>query len=220
MMIGAYISSLPLQGQRTAFMPQGNGVRPQHNRYQQMGAPRGQGMMPSGAFATTMHGRPGNARGRFTNARSGQGQAPAGQQHRAAAGARPAGASARGPRAASYSATAALPAGGRPQAAASTATAPAAEQDASETKPAGSVALDMKQLSEANPDEQKQLLGEYLFPLIYKEQSELAGKITGMLLEIDNAEIVHMLESPDSLKAKIDEAVEVLKAHQQTPAKE
>ncbi|XP_048248973.1 polyadenylate-binding protein 1A-like [Haliotis rufescens] len=32
--------------------------------------------------------------------------------------------------------------------------------------------------------------------------SELAGKITGMLLEIDNSEPLHMLESNESLKAK------------------
>ena len=31
----------------------------------------------------------------------------------------------------------------------------------------------------------------------------LAGKITGMLLEIDNAELVHMLEDQNSLKGKV-----------------
>merc|ERR1711974_577406 len=43
---------------------------------------------------------------------------------------------------------------------------------------------------------------------------ELAGKITGMLLEIDNSELVHMLEHQESLKGKVDEAVAVLQAHQ------
>ena len=38
----------------------------------------------------------------------------------------------------------------------------------------------------------------------------MAGKITGMLLEIDNSELLHMLEHPQSLKAKVDEAVAVL----------
>ena len=43
---------------------------------------------------------------------------------------------------------------------------------------------------------------------------ELAGKVTGMLLEIDNSELVHMLEHHESLKGKVDEAVAVLQAHQ------
>ncbi|KAH0500002.1 Polyadenylate-binding protein 1 [Microtus ochrogaster] len=42
----------------------------------------------------------------------------------------------------------------------------------------------------------------------------LTGKITGMLLEIDNSELLHMLESPESLRSNVDEAVAVLQAHQ------
>jgi hypothetical protein len=61
---------------------------------------------------------------------------------------------------------------------------------------------------------QKQMLGERLFPIIQTMHSNLAGKITGMLLEIDNSELLHMLESPVSLCSKVDEeAVEVLQAH-------
>merc|ERR1719476_187167 len=62
--------------------------------------------------------------------------------------------------------------------------------------------------------EQKQMLGERLFPLIQRMFPDLAGKITGMLLEIDNAELVHMLEDQNSLKGKVEEAVAVLQAHQ------
>uniref|UniRef100_A0A3B4CV01 PABP n=1 Tax=Pygocentrus nattereri TaxID=42514 RepID=A0A3B4CV01_PYGNA len=62
--------------------------------------------------------------------------------------------------------------------------------------------------------EQKQLLGERLYPLIQALHPNLAGKITGMLLEIDNSELLHMLESPESLHAKVEEAVAVLQAHQ------
>lgn len=47
------------------------------------------------------------------------------------------------------------------------------------------------------------MLGERLFPLIQAMQPEAAGKITGMLLEIDNVELLHMLDSRDSLKAKV-----------------
>jgi len=66
----------------------------------------------------------------------------------------------------------------------------------------------------APPQEQKQMLGERLFPLIQRMYPDLAGKITGMLLEIDNAELLHMLEDHSSLKSKVDEAVAVLQAHQ------
>merc|ERR1712183_886225 len=62
--------------------------------------------------------------------------------------------------------------------------------------------------------EPKQMLGERLFPLIQRMFPDLAGKITGMLLEIDNAELVHMLEDQNSLKGKVEEAVAVLQAHQ------
>ena len=57
------------------------------------------------------------------------------------------------------------------------------------------------------------MLGERLFPLIQTMHSNLAGKITGMLLEIGNSELLHMLESPESLRSKVDEAVAVLQAH-------
>lgn len=57
------------------------------------------------------------------------------------------------------------------------------------------------------------MLGERLFPLIQATHADQAGKITGMLLEIDNAELLHMLESREALQAKTQEAVSVLKAH-------
>ena len=41
----------------------------------------------------------------------------------------------------------------------------------------------------APPPQQKQLLGEALFPKIQAVQPKLAGKITGMLLEMDNSEL-------------------------------
>lgn len=78
----------------------------------------------------------------------------------------------------------------------------------------GQEPLTTSMLAAAPPQEQKQMLGERLFPLIQVTHGELAGKITGMLLEIDNSELLHMLESRESLNAKVEEAVAVLKAHQ------
>ena len=62
-------------------------------------------------------------------------------------------------------------------------------------------------------DQQKRLLGERLFPLISQVQPAFAGKITGMLLEMDNGELLNLLESPEALNAKIMEAVSVLEMH-------
>lgn len=78
----------------------------------------------------------------------------------------------------------------------------------------GQEPLTASMLAAAPPQEQKQMLGERLFPLIQRMYSDLAGKITGMLLEIDNSELLHMLEHNESLKAKVEEAVAVLQAHQ------
>ncbi|XP_078423387.1 polyadenylate-binding protein 4 isoform X1 [Cetorhinus maximus] len=78
----------------------------------------------------------------------------------------------------------------------------------------GQEPLTASMLAAAPPQEQKQMLGERLFPLIQSMHPSLAGKITGMLLEIDNSELLHMLESPESLRSKVEEAVAVLQAHQ------
>nr|XP_054302995.1 polyadenylate-binding protein 3-like [Pongo pygmaeus] len=78
----------------------------------------------------------------------------------------------------------------------------------------GQETLTASMLASAPPQKQKQMLGERLFPLIEAMRPTLAGKITGMLLEIDNSELLHMLESPESLGSKVDEAVAVLQAHQ------
>jgi len=65
-------------------------------------------------------------------------------------------------------------------------------------------------LAAADEREQKNMIGEQLFPLIANSQPELAGKITGMLLEMDNSELLHLIESPEALHAKISEALEDL----------
>lgn len=65
-------------------------------------------------------------------------------------------------------------------------------------------------LAAAPPGVQKQMLGEKLFPQVAKYQPELAGKITGMMLEMDNSELLILLESEQQLKNKVEEALRVL----------
>merc|ERR1712028_213779 len=67
-------------------------------------------------------------------------------------------------------------------------------------------------LAAAPPGVQKQMLGEKLYPAISKHQPELAGKITGMMLEMDNSELLILLESEQQMKNKVDEAMRVLES--------
>ncbi|KAI1363385.1 hypothetical protein F5Y08DRAFT_241247 [Xylaria arbuscula] len=56
----------------------------------------------------------------------------------------------------------------------------------------GSILQTQLQQHANNPSTQKQIVGEAIFPKIAQIQPELAGKITGMLLEMDNAELVQL----------------------------
>jgi len=76
--------------------------------------------------------------------------------------------------------------------------------------PAAGGPLTASALAAAPPGVQKQMLGEKLFPAISKYQPELAGKITGMMLEMDNSELLILLESEQQLRNKVDEAMRVL----------
>jgi polyadenylate-binding protein len=84
---------------------------------------------------------------------------------------------------------------------------PMVQQQVAQPQPAvliqGQEPLTASMLAAAPPQEQKQMLGERIFPLIQSMYPDLAGKITGMLLEIDNSELVHMLEHQESLKGKV-----------------
>lgn len=68
-------------------------------------------------------------------------------------------------------------------------------------------------LANATPMEQKQVLGEHIYMRIAGSQPELAGKITGMLLEMDNAELLQLLESQDAMNNKVQEALVVLQEY-------
>merc|ERR1740138_1700169 len=78
-------------------------------------------------------------------------------------------------------------------------------------QPAGGGApLSAAALAAAPPSVQKQMIGEKLYPAIAKIQPELAGKITGMMLEMDNSELLILLESETQMRVKVDEALRVL----------
>ncbi|PGG99188.1 polyadenylate-binding protein, cytoplasmic and nuclear [Blastomyces parvus] len=74
---------------------------------------------------------------------------------------------------------------------------------------AGGPTLNLQALSAAPPAQQKQMLGEAIYPKIQAQQPELAGKITGMLLEMDNAELLSLVDDEAALRAKVDEAINV-----------
>ncbi|KAI1301074.1 polyadenylate binding protein [Xylaria venustula] len=73
----------------------------------------------------------------------------------------------------------------------------------------GSILQNQLQAHAANPQHQKQMLGEAIFPKIAAIQPELAGKITGMLLEMDNAELVQLVDDDAQLRSKVEEAMAV-----------
>ncbi|CAI0377717.1 unnamed protein product [Linum tenue] len=59
------------------------------------------------------------------------------------------------------------------------------------------------------------MLVESLYPLVEQLEQEVASKVKGMLLEKDQAEVLHLLESPKELQAKVDEAVAMSGSAQQ-----
>lgn len=73
--------------------------------------------------------------------------------------------------------------------------------------------LTAEMLAQASPEEAKRMIGERLFALVDVIDGQSSRKITGMLLEsMDNGELLHLLESPEALSAKVGEAIDVLRA--------
>ncbi|KAE8367229.1 hypothetical protein BDV27DRAFT_124244 [Aspergillus caelatus] len=85
----------------------------------------------------------------------------------------------------------------------------AAQPPAGRPEEAVAGGLTAQALSAVPPPQQKQMLGEALYPKIQAQQPELAGKITGMLLEMENTELLTLLEDEEALRAKVDEALSV-----------
>lgn len=92
----------------------------------------------------------------------------------------------------------------------STAQQPQQQPQTQQGQPAAGGPLTAAALAAAPPNVQKQMLGEKLFQQVAKYQPEMAGKITGMMLEMDNSELLILLESEQQLRNKVEEALRVL----------
>jgi len=98
-----------------------------------------------------------------------------------------------------------MPQGGKPMGAPMQQQQPQAQQ-----QPMAGAPLNASALAAAPPAVQKQMIGEKLYPAIAKHHPEMAGKVTGMMLEMDNSELLMLLESEPQMRAKINEALVVL----------
>ncbi|KAF8704195.1 hypothetical protein HU200_031691 [Digitaria exilis] len=76
--------------------------------------------------------------------------------------------------------------------------------------PAAQIGTLTSALANAPPEMQRTILGENLYPLVEQLEPNQAAKVTGMLLEMDQTEVLHLLESPEALKSKVAEAMDVL----------
>ncbi|ETN99712.1 hypothetical protein RFI_37755, partial [Reticulomyxa filosa] len=68
-------------------------------------------------------------------------------------------------------------------------------------------------LTHANAQKEKRMIGEQLFPMVRLVEPRLAGKITGMLLEMENNQLLMLLNNEDLLRIKINETMSVLKKY-------
>lgn len=65
----------------------------------------------------------------------------------------------------------------------------------------------------------EQMLGENLYPLVGRlTPNNQTAKVTGMLLELDKSEVIHLIKSPEELKMKVSEAMEALRFVSSGPA--
>jgi len=78
-----------------------------------------------------------------------------------------------------------------------------------QTFPQAPPPLDIDAFNAASYDQQKQMIGENLYPKVYAQQPKIAGKITGMILELDNAELIDLTSDEAALRHLIEEGLGV-----------
>ncbi|KAG2241296.1 hypothetical protein Bca52824_096720 [Brassica carinata] len=72
-------------------------------------------------------------------------------------------------------------------------------------------------LASGSPVDRTRILGERLYQLVERQEPLHVAKVTGMLLEMDKSEILHLMESPETLKSKVSEASDVLRLSVDAP---
>jgi len=183
------VGAIPVPAAYGQAPPQGYGMPPQG--YPPRGPPRAPGARPGGS---PPHANAALPRANGPPPPNGAGPRPAGQ---APPQGRPAAAPATPGR------------GAAPQAA-----APKSSSAAAPTAPASDLpSVNPTDLAGLPHAEQKQVLGEAIYMRIANTQPDLAGKITGMLLEMENEELLQLLESQEAMNGKVNEALAVLQEY-------
>jgi len=223
-----YFVSSGMQNQRAAFMPaaaiQNASMRPNAPRWNAMNATAGFGAVPSqymvqggGGYGGPVGRRtgPGNGgmRGQQGQYANNQGGNPrSGQQNRMPGGPMPQGQAGVRPPMGQMGGKGPQPQGMYPQQQFMGAATRSPNTQTMTLEP-----LTTQMLAQASPQDQKQLLGERIYPLIQRYCKDPdVGKITGMMLEMDNSELLMMLENEELLQAKMNEAAAVLQSAQKT----
>lgn len=78
--------------------------------------------------------------------------------------------------------------------------------------------IDPAELVNMSKEDRKQHIGEKLYPVVsqFCDPND-AGKVTGMILELENDELIDLLQNSQQIKEKVNEALGVLKNHPQQP---
>lgn len=80
-------------------------------------------------------------------------------------------------------------------------------------KPLPKAAFDLALYRTLSIDKRKALLGEFIYWQLHPFHKQLAGKLTGMILEIPEAELLQLVQEPKALLDKAVEAVSIWKQH-------
>lgn len=84
--------------------------------------------------------------------------------------------------------------------------------------PQGGAPESLSSVVNSAPEEsRKQIIGEALYPRVISQEGiqnpELAGKITGMLLDMDNTELIALVDDEAALKVRISDALDAYKEY-------